>query len=79
MLVAGIGLLYGLIGLQSDEGGMQAYLNFWQILGSRVLIAVTEPAPARDPCSVASCVSTCRTGFPILTTKRVHFKAWSTS
>ena len=28
---------------------MQAYLNLLADIGSRVLIAVTEPAPARDP------------------------------
>ena len=46
---------------KSFEYGLNKIADAFQKRG--VLIAVTEPVPARDPCSVASCVSTCKAGF----------------
>ena len=35
----------------------------------------TAPAPARAACSATRCATTCRAGFPLVTTKRVHFRS----
>ena len=62
-----------------DSSRASAYLDLLPRCWTTGASAATAPARARSASSAARCASISPRGFPLLTTKRVHFSRWSSS